>query len=63
MRNKVILYNSGNYSVINHNGKEYEKMCVCDCVCVCACVCVYVCVYELNHFDIYQKLTHIVDQV
>ena len=45
MRNKVILYNSGNYSVINHNGKEYEKMCVCDCVCVCVhvCVCMRVC--------------------
>jgi len=53
MRNKVILYNSGNYPVINHNGKEYEKECVCVCVCV----------YKLNHFDIYQKLTHIVDQV
>ena len=34
MRNKVILYNSGNYPVINHNGKEYEKECVCVCVCI-----------------------------
>ena len=37
----VLLYNTGNcvqYSVINHNGKEYEKnvyLYVCVCVCVC----------------------------
>ena len=35
-RDKVLLYNTGNYiqyPVINHN-KKYEKACVCICVCV-----------------------------
>ena len=30
--NKVLLYSTGNYNqypVINQNGKEYEKVCVC----------------------------------
>ena len=32
INNKVLLYSTGNYSqypVINHNGKEYEKECIC----------------------------------
>ena len=32
INNKIILYSTGDYihySVINHNGKEYEKECVC----------------------------------
>ena len=35
INNKVLLYIMGNYiqhPVINHNGKEYEKACVCVCV-------------------------------
>ena len=43
--NKVLLYNTGNYiqySVINHNGKEYRKR-------------MYACI--LSHFDVQQKLT------
>ena len=30
--NKILLYSTGNsiqYPVINHNGKEYEKECMC----------------------------------
>lgn len=50
-----MLYNSGNYSVMDYNEKGIQKECVIVCVCVC--------VYKRNHFDIYQKLTHIVDQV
>ena len=37
---------SGNYiqySVINHNEKEYEKNV---CVCVCVCVYIYICITE-----------------
>ena len=47
MDNKVLLDSTGNqiqYSVINHNGKEYKKN-----VCVCA---------LLNYLAIQQKLTH-----
>ena len=32
INNKVLLYNTGNYiqyPVTNHNGKEYEKECIC----------------------------------
>ena len=32
INSKVLLFNTGNYMqylVINHNGKEYEKQCVC----------------------------------
>ena len=32
--NKILLYSTGNYiqfPEINHNGKEYEKECVCIC--------------------------------
>ena len=32
INNEVLLYSTGNYiqyPVINHNGKEYEKECVC----------------------------------
>ena len=32
IHNKVLLYSTGNYiqcPVINHNGKEHEKECVC----------------------------------
>ena len=32
INNKVLLYSTGNYiqyPVINHNGKEYKKECVC----------------------------------
>ena len=32
INNKVLLYSTGNddqYPVISHNGKEYEKVCVC----------------------------------
>ena len=39
--NKIPLYSTRNYiqySVTNHNGKEYENICVCVCVCVCACI-------------------------
>ena len=35
---KVLLYSTGNqiqYHVENHNGTEYEKLCVYTCVCVC----------------------------
>ena len=31
INNKVLLYSAGNYiqhSVVNHNGKEYEKECI-----------------------------------
>ena len=31
IHNKILLYSTGNdiqYSVINHNGKEYEKECI-----------------------------------
>ena len=38
INNEVLLYNAGNYIqylVINHNGKECEKIRVCVCVCVC----------------------------
>ena len=31
INNKVLLYSTGNYiqySVINHNGKEYKKECI-----------------------------------
>ena len=44
--NKVLLYSTGNYiqhPVINHNGKEYKKECVC--VCIYMCVCVYIHTY------------------
>ena len=44
-----MLYITGNYSILNHNGKEYEREHMC--VCVCVCVCVYVYTY-LNHFAI-----------
>ena len=42
--NKVPLYGTQNhiqYSMINHNRKEFQKQTVCVClhVCVCACVC------------------------
>ena len=32
INNKVLLYSTGNYiqyPMINHNGKEYEKECIC----------------------------------
>ena len=41
INNKVLLNSIGNYiqyPVVNHNGKEYEK----------ECMCVYVCVYIYN---------------
>ena len=44
--NKVLRYSTGNYSqnpVINHNGKEYER----------ECICMYVCVYIYIHIYIY----------
>ena len=51
INNKVLLYKTGNYiqyPVINHNGKEYEKQCVC----------VYICIYrKWKHLTILQKLT------
>ena len=28
INNKVLLYSTGQYPVINHNGKEYEKECI-----------------------------------
>ena len=34
-KHKVLLHSTGNYiqySVINHNGKEYEKECMCACL-------------------------------
>ena len=41
INNKVLLSSTGNYiqyPVINHNGKEYEKECVC--------VYIYICMYN-----------------
>ena len=38
--NKVLLYSTGNYiqyPVINHNGKEYAKECICTCVAASLC--------------------------
>ena len=35
INNKVLLYTTGNYvqyPVIKHNGKEYEKECICICI-------------------------------
>ena len=52
--NKVRLYSTGNYiqyPVINHNGKECEK------ICVYMCVHIYYLSIQLNHFAVYQKLT------
>ena len=46
INNKVLLYSTGNYiqyPVINHNGKEYEKI-----------TCIYM--YN-NQFAVHQKLT------
>jgi len=37
------------YPVINHNGKEYEKMCVCMCACVCVYIYIYMNKYEYIH--------------
>ena len=45
INNKVLLYSTGNYnqySVVNHNRKEYEKE--------------YICIL-LNHFAVHQKRT------
>ena len=36
------IVNCIQYSVMNHNGKEYEKECVFIYICVCVCVCVCV---------------------
>ena len=43
---KVLLYSTGNYiqyPVINHNGKEYEKECICICITESLC-----CIVEIN---------------
>ena len=60
INNKVLLYSMGNYSqypVINHNGKEYEKIYIyihkhthiythiCVCVCITESLC---CTEEIN---------------
>ena len=37
INNKILLYSIENYiqyTVINHNGKEYEKLYMCMCVCM-----------------------------
>ena len=44
--NKVLLYSTGNYiqhPMINHNGKEYEKECICICTTESLC-----CTAEIN---------------
>ena len=50
IKNKVLLYSTGNYihyPVVNHNGKECEKN-----------MCMHVCIYiYMNHFAEQQKLT------
>ena len=49
--NKVLLYSTGNYiqySVINHNGKEYEKMYICVTESLC-------CTVEINNNKITLK--------
>ena len=59
--NKVLMYSIVNciqYSVMNHNGKEYEKECVFIYICVCVCVCVY------NYITLlYRSNRHIVNQL
>ena len=45
---KVLLYRTGNYvqySVITHNGKEYEKACI------------YICITESHHCTMVIKTT------
>ena len=50
----VLLYSTGNqiqHHVANHNGTEYEKVCVCIYVCVCVCMCItesFCCTAEMN---------------
>ena len=42
----MLLHSTGNYTqylIINYNGQESERECVCVCGCVCGCVCVWVC--------------------
>ena len=49
INNKILLYSTGNhipYPAINHNGKEYEKGCVC--------VCTAKCIYTLLCINIYK---------
>ena len=51
INNKVLLYSTGNYiqySVINHNGKEYEKMYICVTESLC-------CTVEINNNKITLK--------
>ena len=48
INNKVLLYSTGNYiqyPVINHNGKEYEKVCIYIYIYIYVCVCVYGYIY------------------
>ena len=50
MNNKVLLYSTGNYiqySMINHNGKEYEKEYICICMIKSLC-----CTAEINTLKI-----------
>ena len=53
---KDLLYPTENYihySVINHNGKEYEKKVVC--VCVCVCMYIYVHMYICTYIYMYNQ--------
>ena len=48
---KVILYSTGNhiqYSVTNHNGKEYEKEYIYICVCIYICITESLCCTEIT---------------
>ena len=48
MMDKILLYSTGNYiqyPMINHNGKEYFKMCTYLCVCVYIYIYIYIYMY------------------
>ena len=48
-KHMILLYSTWNYvqhSVINHNGKEYEKICMCVYICI---MHIYIYIYKLNH--------------
>ena len=64
INNKVLLYSRENciqYPMINHNGKEYKKECLCIhmyiCIYICMCVCIWMYVYIHIYLYIYNWIT------
>ena len=66
INNKVLWYSTGNYiqyPVINHNGKEYERMYMYVYIYNWIIHYIFIYIYKLNHFASQQKLTQHCNQL